>query len=198
MGDVRAVLKGVPVMALTATATKDVQEVAVKKLHLKKTKVVKGSLDRRNIFLVCKKVSTMKITPQQQPPTALVPVGHYQAVSTLGVHASSGQVTLRPESWRSDIKTLLLLKREEVVIDIANMTRKDSGTTSSAAKSAQKQQARGVKNTKMYEALNRSMQELALKTPTVHPGLHMRRTIRDFSSAQATSKGASKRASPMV
>ncbi|KAI8490577.1 hypothetical protein Bbelb_318450 [Branchiostoma belcheri] len=70
------------------------------------------------------------------------------------------------------------------------MTRKDSGTTSSAARSAQKQQARGVKNTKMYEALNRSMQELASKTPTVHPALHMRRAIRDFSSAQTTSKGA--------
>ncbi|KAI8517586.1 carbohydrate binding [Branchiostoma belcheri] len=40
------------------------------------------------------------------------------------------------------------------VIAIANMTRKDSGTTSSEAKSAQKQQARGVRNTKMYEALN--------------------------------------------
>ncbi|KAI8487970.1 hypothetical protein Bbelb_344180 [Branchiostoma belcheri] len=60
IGDVRAVLMGVTFMALTATATKDVQEVAAKKLHLKKTKVVKGSLDRRNIFLVCKKVSTMK------------------------------------------------------------------------------------------------------------------------------------------
>ncbi|KAI8517491.1 hypothetical protein Bbelb_035080 [Branchiostoma belcheri] len=39
-------------------------------------------------------------------------------------------------------------------------------------------------------ALNRSIQEVASKTPTVHPALHMRRAIRDFSSAQTTSKGA--------
>ncbi|CAH1242550.1 TIGD4 [Branchiostoma lanceolatum] len=49
---------GVPFMALTATATKEVQAIAIEKL--KNPKVVKDSLDRREIFLVCKKVTSMK------------------------------------------------------------------------------------------------------------------------------------------
>ncbi|KAI8490583.1 hypothetical protein Bbelb_318510 [Branchiostoma belcheri] len=107
-------------------------------------------------------------------------------------HCACNDCEQLPETARMDGRERTAPKEMTAcdVIAIANMTRKDSGTTSSAAKSAQKQQARGVKNTKMYEALNRSMQEVASKTPTVHPALHMRRAIRDFSSAQATSKKA--------
>ncbi|KAI8517600.1 hypothetical protein Bbelb_036170 [Branchiostoma belcheri] len=251
MGDVRAVLKGVPFMALTATATKDVQEVAVKKLNLKKTKVVKGSLDRRNIFLVCKKVSTMKVadagstedeygfgetcddcgfrifvSPEDldethrniretldHNPTTTTTHGSRASrylptrglslpgtVSTLGstVRSSNSTATMERKEYQSkkcrvhgvdaplkghkgicpwqhcacnDCEQVSSYRRQHVmdgrertapkemtacdVIDIANMTREDSGTTSSAAKGAQKQQARGVKNTKIYEARNR-------------------------------------------
>ncbi|KAI8479731.1 hypothetical protein Bbelb_425340 [Branchiostoma belcheri] len=94
-------------------------------------------------------------------------------------HCACNDCEQLPETARNGRKRRTAPKEMTAcdVIAIANMKRKDSGTTSSAAKSAQKQQARG--------ALNRSMQELASKTPTVHPALHMRRAIRDFSSAQA-------------
>ncbi|CAH1263539.1 DMRTB1 [Branchiostoma lanceolatum] len=78
------------------------------------------------------------------------------------------------------------------VIDIANMKRGEKPKKQSAKdKVTSKQQARGVRNTELYRALNRSMEELAQSTPTVHPAHHLRKACLDFS-AESKSKSKSK------
>ena len=49
VGDLRAALPGVPVLALTASATKAVQDEIVEKLHLRKPVIVRDSYARHNL-----------------------------------------------------------------------------------------------------------------------------------------------------
>ncbi|CAH1240951.1 Hypp6241 [Branchiostoma lanceolatum] len=60
------------------------------------------------------------------------------------------------------------------VIGIANVRRNSGPAGSTAKKVALKQQSRGVRNTELYEKLKKPMEELARKTPTVHPAFHLR------------------------
>eukprot|EP00058_Branchiostoma_floridae_P022009 XP_002607499.1 hypothetical protein BRAFLDRAFT_69930 [Branchiostoma floridae] len=41
---------------------------------------------------------------------------------------------------------------------------------------------------KLKSFMNRSMEGLAVKTPTVHPAFHLRNAMRDFAAQQVTSK----------
>ncbi|XP_078677632.1 ATP-dependent DNA helicase RecQ-like [Branchiostoma floridae x Branchiostoma belcheri] len=67
IGSLRAALPGIPFMALTGTATAAVQKAVEKALHMsdimdpnKVPTRIMGSLNRDNIFLVRKKVKSMK------------------------------------------------------------------------------------------------------------------------------------------
>ncbi|XP_019641514.1 PREDICTED: uncharacterized protein LOC109482997 [Branchiostoma belcheri] len=60
IGTLRASTPGVPFMGLTATATPEVQEVVIQKLHMNSPTIIRGSLDRTNIFLLRKKKSSIK------------------------------------------------------------------------------------------------------------------------------------------
>eukprot|EP00058_Branchiostoma_floridae_P025041 XP_002610531.1 hypothetical protein BRAFLDRAFT_65698 [Branchiostoma floridae] len=76
------------------------------------------------------------------------------------------------------------------VINIANLSRKGRPATESAtAQTTRRQEARGVRNTAMYRALNKSMEELAHHTPTVHPIHHIKKAVLDFTEQQSRSKG---------
>ncbi|KAI8503701.1 hypothetical protein Bbelb_186720 [Branchiostoma belcheri] len=71
------------------------------------------------------------------------------------------------------------------VIGIANLTRRSSSTLSATTKTSKKQEARGVRNQEMYSRLNKSMEQLVQKTPTLHPVHHLRKAILDFSAEQS-------------
>ncbi|XP_019618450.1 PREDICTED: ATP-dependent DNA helicase Q-like 3 [Branchiostoma belcheri] len=60
IGSLRALLSKVPFMALTATATPDVCRSVMDALHMENPVMVKGSLDRPNIFLLRKKIKSTK------------------------------------------------------------------------------------------------------------------------------------------
>ncbi|XP_035676125.1 uncharacterized protein LOC118415549 [Branchiostoma floridae] len=77
------------------------------------------------------------------------------------------------------------------VINIANLSRKAGrpATESTTAQTTRRQEARGVRNTAMYRALNKSMEELAHHTPTVHPIHHIKKAVLDFTEQQSRSKG---------
>lgn len=76
IADIRAVLEGVPVLALTATATKDVVEDIQEKLHFKKKNVFRTGFSRSNLSYVVRtsqnKVGELLHILKSVPGTSIV------------------------------------------------------------------------------------------------------------------------------